>query len=312
MHLPRRSLLTTAIVLGLIASFGSPAVARSPAAPPNPVATGFQPLSLAFSDADHGIVGGTIVCSTCAKHRTAAISTTADGGMTWSTPTTFRSAAASGLTVVPGGMDAWALVGTRLGHSVDGGTTWSILPKAGVTDPSFATATDGWAIRRTTVTTSVVETSDGGTTWNAGPAPCKHSARNAIFLTRTTTDDGWVVCGGSAAAGSLVQVVWKTTDGGTTWTREFHGIAPGPVGYRFLDDGHGWRWHYNFADIFRSTDSGLTWHDLGSVGNVFVADVWFVSDTNGFAIVRKSNGSSRLMKSADGGATWSGVVPFPA
>lgn len=311
MHLPRRSLLTTAIALCLIGSFGSSAVARTPASPPNPVASGFQPRSLAFFDADHGIVGGSIVCPTCTKHRTAAISTTADGGHTWSTPTTFRSAAASAVTVVPGGTDAWAIVGTRLEHSTDGGTTWSILPMAGIVDPSFATATDGWAIRRTTVSTTVVESSDGGATWNAGPTPCKHAAPSALFLTRTTTDDGWVVCGGGAAAGSLVQVVWKTVDGGTTWTRGFHGIAPGPVGYRFLDDGHAWRWHYNFADIFRSTDGGTTWHDLGSVGNVYVADVWFVSDANGFAIVRKSNDASRLMVSADGGASWSGVVPFP-
>ena len=312
MHLPRRSLLATAIALCLVGSLGSLAVARTPDAPPNPVTNGFQPSSLAFFDADHGIVAGTIVCPTCTKHRTAAISTTADGGHTWSSPTTFGPAAASGVTVVPGGLDAWALVGTRLEHSGDGGTTWSILPDAGVSDPSFATATDGWAIRRTAVSSRVVATSDGGATWDAAPQPCRHTAIDAIFVTRTSVDDGWVVCGGSAGAGSIVQVVWRTTDGGTTWTRGFHGVAPGPVGYRFLDDGHGWRWHYNFADLFRTTDGGSTWHDLGSVGNVFVADVWFVSDANGFAIVRRGNGSSRLLTSTDGGASWSGVARFPA
>jgi photosystem II stability/assembly factor-like uncharacterized protein len=213
---------------------------------------------------------------------------------------------------VPGGMDAWALVGTRLQHSGDGGTTWSILPRAGVSDPSFATATNGWAIRRTTVSSALVETSDGGATWNAGSTPCHPGASTPLFVTRTTINDVWVVCGGGAAAGSLVQVVWKTIDGGTTWTRGFHGVAPGPVGYRFLDDGHGWRWHYNFADIFRTTDGGGTWHDLGPVGNVLVADVWFVSDANGFAIVGRGNGSSRLITSTDGGASWSGVARFPA
>jgi hypothetical protein len=312
MHLSRRAMLTTGIALCLVGSLGSLAIARTPKTSSNPVATGFQPRSLAFFDADHGILAGTIVCPTCTKHRTSAISTTADGGHTWSSPTTFGPAAASGVTVVPGGLDAWALVGKRLEHSGDGGTTWSVLPKAGVSDPSFATATEGWAIRRATVSSSIVATTDGGTTWNAGPTPCHPAARSALFVTRTTTDDGWVVCGGSAAAGSIVQVVWRTTDGGTTWTRGFHGVAPGPVGYRFLDDGHGWRWHYNFADLFRSADGGSTWHDLGSVGNVLVADVWFVSDANGFAIVGRGNDSLRLMASTDGGMSWSGITRFPA
>jgi photosystem II stability/assembly factor-like uncharacterized protein len=314
MHVPRRSLLATAAALCLIASLVSLATARTNAAPTNPVIEGFQPRSLAFFDADHGIVVGTVVCATCANHRTAAISTTVDGGATSTAPTTFHAALASAVTVVPGGMDGWALVGTRLQHSEDRGATWSVLPKAGVSGPSFATSTDGWAIRRTTVSTAVVATPDGGVTWSAGPTPCHHAARFVLFVNRTTIDDGWAVCGGGAAAGSSVQVVWKTTDGGTTWTRGFHGVAPGPLGYRFLDDGYGWRWHYNFADLFRSTDGGTTWHDLGpvSAGNVLVEDVWFVSDADGFAVVRRANDSSRLLTSTDGGATWSGVVPFPA
>ncbi len=312
MHLPRRSVLVTTIALCLVAMGGSLAAARIPAPPSNPVADGFRARSVAFFDADHGIVTGTIVCHTCAKRRTAAISTTADGGHTWSAPVTFGPAVASGATVVLGGTDAWALVGKRLTHSGDGGTTWSILPRSGVSDPSFADAMSGWAIRRTAASTAVVATSDGGATWTASPAPCRRGAKTPLFVTRATTDDGWVVCGGNPGAGSLLQVVWRTTDGGTTWTRESHAVAPGAVGYRFLDDGYGWRWHYNFADLFRTTDGGATWNDLGSIGNGYVADVWFISDTNGFTIVERGNGSSRLMASTDGGASWSGVVRFPA
>ena len=312
MHLPRRSLFMTAIALCLVSFLGTMALAGISVAPPNPVAIGFQPGSLAFFDADRGIVAGTIVCTMCTQRRTAAISTTADGGHTWSTPTTFHAAVVRAVTVVPGGTDAWAVVGTRLQHSANGGATWAILPKAGVSGPSFATATEGWAIHRDSVSSAVVETADGGVTWSSGPAPCHPGAKNVLFVTRTTIDDGWVVCGGTAGAGSMVQVVWKTIDGGMTWTRGFHGVAPGPVGYRFLDDGHGWRWHYNFADLFRSTDGGTTWHDVGSVANGLVIDVWFVSNTHGFAIVSRGNGSSRLLMSADGGASWSGVTPFAA
>ena len=268
------------------------------------MADGFQPGPLAFFDADHGIIAGPIVCPTCAEHRTAAISTTADGGRSWGAPTTFHCAAASAVTVVPGGTDAWALVGTRLQHSGDGGATWSFLPQRRRHGPELrhrdgrmGDPADHRVFRRRR---------DEGRrpTWIAGPTPCHPGASTLLFVTRSTVDDGWAVCGGDAAAGSLRQVVWKTTDGGTTWTREFHGVAPGPVGYRFLDDGHGWRWHYNFADIFRSTDGGNTWEDLGSVGNVLVDDVWFVSDARGFAISERPNGASHLLVSADGGDDW--------
>lgn len=312
MHLSRAALRTTVIGLCMVGAIASPATAQTLDMATNAVTDGFQPRALSFFDANNGIVVGTIVCPTCTKRRTAAISTTADGGHTWTSPTTFAPAAASSVTVAPGGTDAWALVGRRLEHSGDGGTTWSVLPTAGVTGPSFATSMDGWAIRRTAVASSVVATTDGGATWNAGPTPCHPGARFALFVTRTSIDDGWVVCGGTAAAGSSVQVVWKTIDGGITWTRGFHGVAPGPVGYRFLDDGHGWRWHYNFADLFRTTDGGGTWHDVGSVGNVLVADLWFVSDANGFAIVRRANGSSRLLTSSDGGVDWRSTSRFPA
>lgn len=311
MHLPRRCVLTTAIGLCLVGMLGPIALAQSPAPVTNPVADGFQPRAVAFFDAGHGIIAGSIVCPTCAKHRTAAVSTTADGGHTWGTPVTFHAGVASGVTVVPGGTDAWAQVGTRIQHSGDGGTTWSLLPGTDVTGVSFATATHGWAIRRTNAVTEIVASADGGNAWSAGPTPCRPGAATPIFVTRTTTEHGWAVCGGDAAAGSLRQVVWKTVDGGATWTRGFHGVAPGPAGYRFLDDGHGWRWHYVFADIFRSTDGGTTWNDLGSAGNVVVVDLWFVSDTHGFAVMQLPNGASRLRSSADGGTTWSGVATFP-
>ena len=312
MHLPRRSALATTIAMCLVGMSASLATARTPAPTSNPVADGFRARSVAFFDADRGIVAGTIACHACAKRRTAAISTTADGGHTWNAPVTFGPSVASGATVVPGGVDAWASIGRRLAHSGDGGATWTILPRSHVSDPSFADAMSGWAIRRTAASTSLVATSDGGSTWAAVPAPCRRGAKVPLFVSRATIDDGWVVCGGNPGAGSLLQVVWRTTDGGTSWTRESHAVAPSAVGYRFLEDGHGWRWHYNFADLFRTTDAGATWHDLGPIANGYVADVWFVSDTHGFTLVERGNGSSRLMASTDGGSSWSGVVRFPA
>ncbi len=45
---------------------------------------------------------------------------------------------------------------------------------------------------------------------------------------------------------------------------------------------------------------------------MLVEDVWFVSDTDGYAVVLRSNDSSRLLTSDDGGSSWTGVVGFAA
>ena len=277
----------------------------------NPVADGFQPRAVAFFDAGHGIIAGSIVCPTCAKHRTAAVSTTADGGHTWGTPVTFHArrrerghggARRHGCVGAGGHEDPaqWRRRDDVVAASRHRRDRRELRHRdARLGDPSDERVTDNRGVggRRQRV--------ERGS--HAVPAGCG----DPVFVTRTTTEHGWAVCGGDAAAGSLRQVVWKTVDGGATWTRGFHGVAPGPAGYRFLDDGHGWRWHYVFADIFRSTDGGTTWNDLGSAGNVVVVDLWFVSDTHGFAVMQLPNGASRLRSSADGGTTWSGVATSP-
>lgn len=317
MHLSRRSVSVLAIALTFVGVSAS-AVVRGeafPAIAPNPVVSGFEPRSVVFTGSDRGAVAGTIVCRSCTRRRTAAIASTADGGATWSSPITFGSRVATDLVAARGTDEMWASVGRRLAHSSDGGTTWSLLPRSSVVYPSFATADEGWGIRpRWNREPAVMETSDGGTSWQRGPNPCRPGARSPIRVDRVTADHGWVVCGGQGAAGSLVQVVWETTDGGATWTRRSHRLAPTPIGYQFLDDGRGWRWLANSPDLYRTTDGGSTWSDLGPVAGreMLSADVWFVSDAEGFALAQRPNEASMLVGTTDGGDTWAKIVAFPA
>ena len=315
MHMPRRSMLATLIVVCLIGMPGPFAMARTPVAASNPVANGFRPLSTAFFDADHGVVAGTIVCPTCAKHRTAAISTTADGGQTWSAPTTFHAALARSVTVVPGGVDAWAQVGTRLQHSNDGGSTWSILPKAGVSDPSFGTATDGWALRRATVFSTVVATVGRRRHLERrpGPVPARGAERPSSSCARRSTTAGSSAgvtpqrdrCGRSCGRRST------GARRGRAASTASHRAPSGTTSSTTVTAGGGTT--TSPTSSARRT-AGTTWNDLGAVsgGNVLVEDVWFVSDTNGFAVVLRSNDSSRLLTSDDGGSSWTGVVGFAA
>lgn len=305
------------IALTFVAAIPVPAATRAEASPstaPNPVAIGFVPRSVVFTSPDRWTLGGAILCRSCARRRTAAIASTTDGGATWSPPVTLGGRVATDLVAAPGTDELWASVGRRLAHSADGGTTWTLLPRSIVASPSFATADAGWGIRpRWHRVPGVTTTSDGGTSWRPGPNPCRSGARSPIRVERATADHGWVVCGGQGAAGSLVQVVWETTDGGATWTRRSHGLSPQPIGYRFLDDGRGWRWLANSPDLYRTTDGGSTWTDLGPVAGreMLTADVWFVSDAEGLALVQRPNEASMLVATTDGGDTWAPVLAFP-
>ena len=219
MHLPRRSVLAIAIALCSVWVSSSLAAALTPVPPSNPVADGFRARSVAFFDADHGIVTGTIVCHACAKRRTAAISTTADGGRTWSAPVTFGPAVAGEATVVLGGVDAWALIGQRLAHSGDGGTTW-------IDPPEYSASRIELRRRDVRVGDPPVPRFDerrldigrrGHVDAGSGSVPARSegpAVRHPRDHPRRLT-----VCGGNPAAGSLLQAVWRTTDGGTSWTR---------------------------------------------------------------------------------------------
>lgn len=319
----RRLLLLLPIALVLLGSTLGPSAARVSAGPtaPNPVDPGFLPRSIAFVDANRGVVAGTIVCRTCARTRTAAIAVTADGGRTWGAPITFARAAATDLTWATGTTNVWTTIGSagggirsRLATSSDGGATWSLLPSTGIWNASFATADLGWALTNGPGgTLGVARTSDGGMSWDRLRKPCRGRAPSASSVSRTTADHGWVVCIGEGAAGSALQAIWETADGGSTWQRRSRRFTIAPRGYQFLDDGRGWRWHDVTSQLFGTADGGRTWRDLGAIVSreVHVDDVWFVSNGNGFAIVDLPRGSLRLVSTPDGGRTWSTVTTFP-
>jgi photosystem II stability/assembly factor-like uncharacterized protein len=187
-------------------------------------------------------------------------------------------------------------------------------------------------------TTSIVWTSQGplpiasngpdGSVYYSGQPP--YSGRvTAIALDPTDTQVAYV---GGAAGG-----VWKTSDGGVTWTPVFDAqpslaigsIAVDPSDPQTIFVGTGeanWTGDAYFgAGIFRSTDGGATWSQVGTPGQFdgcYIADMAVVPGAAGtvLAAVQSTgylesptspcvdNGAgSGIWRSIDDGATWTHV-----
>lgn len=125
-------------------------------------------------------------------------------------------------------------------------------------------------------------------------------------------DHGWAVGAGRIMA---------TSDGGRTWSRQYSGPAVlGQVD--FTDTAHGWA--VGSGTLLRTADGGATWTGLGeprlSGRCLAVSAVHFVSPALGYAIADKTaaggagtaEAAGQLLRSTDGGATWSAVPGAPS
>ncbi len=185
---------------------------------------------------------------------------TNDGGSSW-----FRQSAPT-----PGDLSAvefadtlhgWAVGEDGIITTADGGSNWQsqTVPATGLTALSFTDAAHGWAAGGD----NVVFTTDGGATWKASAfAPAGTTDLSSVSF--VDAQRGWV--GGmhqSAGEFSPTGCVYRTTDGGQSWERDFEGSAVFDL--CFVDAEHGWLCQNSPYDgIMRTSDGGLTWTRCGA------------------------------------------------
>ncbi len=123
--------------------------------------------------------------------------------------------------------------------------------------------------------------------------------REVVFV---TVDKGWVAGG----KGTIIH----TKDAGATWTAQMGGDPQAdedPVKLlRFVDETHGWAVRDN--RILR-TEDGESWEDLGAAPQ-YIHELAMSSPTQGVAAgyLGMGRNPSTLLKTRDGGKTWSPVV----
>lgn len=175
----------------------------------------------------------------------------------------------------------------------------------------------------------VYKSIDGGKTWkNVGLKESQHIGR--IVVDPRNSDVVYVAAQGPLWSGGGDRGIYKTTDGGTTWTRVLAGDDWTGANDIQLDPRHPdvlvattWqreRRAFGFiaggpgSAVWRSTDAGKTWAksqsgfpkvDLGRIG---LAQSPANPDVI-YAIAQAANDKGGLFRSRDGGASWEKMGP---
>lgn len=209
--------------------------------------------------------------------------------------------------------------------------TWTIqnpnLPVADtyIGDISIVSANVAWGIVQRTGTTAATnyqtytKTTNGGNAWNSGPINIGNTTTLGIAnITAADANTAWVsvfpITGTSANQG-----VFKTTDGGTTWTRQASAAftTASFVNYvHFWDANNGMCMgdkRDNYFEIYTTTNGGTTWTRTPSA-NIAATPGGDYSYTNKAFVVGNTvwfgTDNGKLLRSTDRGLNWT-VINTP-
>jgi photosystem II stability/assembly factor-like uncharacterized protein len=263
-----------------------------------------HPAAISFWDEDRGLVG---TGGSNATESDGTILSTSDGGRT------FDVALETGLPVTwldtTGSMDAWAELGGEqtqvLLHSIDGGDTWQEEPIGNAAHRSFATPRIGMALTRSPEPgqEKLIYTSDGGESWQRRLAPCRY--HDGLFVSMPSPTAAWAACETVVGGGTVAETVYFTPTAGLSWEERGDAglVATVASSIAFSEDGVGLIVGGGLHSETLSTDGGGTWHGarLRFRGPYLTS----ASVTEGGQILALlASSPSRLIQSADGGATW--------
>ena len=263
----------------------------------------FQPVSIAFVDAEHGVLAEDDWVCQKAHGCQGRLLATGDGGATWRV--NYVGARGMRLYPVRGTEVVYAMTGNGMLESTDAGLHWR--PRSwppGVA--SFVTPSHGWRLGLATTLAhppALLETRDGGRSWTTRSDPCRGDYGLPAALSFGSAKGGWIACNTQATAGYQGKEIWMTSDGGTHWQLKgrTHPIAPPepkqqvgnlpgygyPVGASFLANGHGWLLQGR-GYMLGTTDGGHTWQHspLTEPDTIAAQSADLLSDRLGFVLLR--------------------------
>ncbi len=231
----------------------------------------------------------------------------------------------------------WAVTQDRnyLLFTADGGETWLDATPSGLhplpsgitslsIQPFFLDEHTAWFTPNSTTSGTLYHTQDSGVTWTATALPFLNA--RYFFL---NLNAGFAIVDLGAGAGSHYVAIYRTMDGGGTWTEVF-AHEPGESkslpesgtknGLTFLDLNYGWVGGSipmtDYFHFYMTSDGGATWSQETDISlpaiyaDVFL-DVWqpfFMNNTVGYLPIRAmaTDGMVYLMvyRSSDDGQTW--------
>jgi photosystem II stability/assembly factor-like uncharacterized protein len=209
-------------------------------------------------------------------------------------------------------------MGSGVLKSVDGGTSWATanasLPTANVLTLAIDPATPSTLFAGTDA--GVFKTIDGGQSWAA--------ANNGLVGAQSITVNALAIDPGSPATlyAATSGGVFKTNDGAASWTSINAGlstltprlIAIDPTSPSTLYVGVDDAVYYVYNGVFKSTDAGTSWSRIYTVRCGFMCDgapsvAAIAIDPHSPSRLYVAVAFGELVRTLDGGASWSDIVP---
>jgi photosystem II stability/assembly factor-like uncharacterized protein len=243
--------------------------------------------TIAFTGID--LIGDSGVCLVGDK----TIIRSTDGGLNWTSSVYQSPGGYTGIDVVDS-MNGWVVSSNGLILVTrDGGFTWATQADLSTEYPSLRAVAFADTLRGIAVGLKrSYRTTNGGRLW----IPCGSAANNLFDVQMVDSLHAWAV-------GSNVLA---TTDGGSTWTRQFVGSSSQLRAVHMLSPTHGWvigqSWGAGLrAFMLKTIDGGTTWiPQVTPPGLIRLLDVEFRNPLRGWMI--DMNGS--ILRTDDGGQTW--------
>jgi photosystem II stability/assembly factor-like uncharacterized protein len=280
-------------------------------------------------DADTGWAVGAPHWDASTKNFRGTVLKTTDGGQTW-TPQNPGVAVTLRAVSFVDAQTGWAAgeQGALL-HTDNGGDTWlrqTVATSAEFRALAFIDANTGWATGITVRGKDIIDqeiwqagiwhTTDGGTTWRAQTIENAAGILNRIDF--SDARNGWAVGGAyddpSADRPQNTGAVYHTSDGGTTWQRQFDTRTDFIfTGIDFIDPQKGWCVGFkgnsgvDGGTIYATDDGGSTWHNQGP--DRVLWDVQFINASQGYATgcMYGAAWGPPVLRTTDGGETWEEV-----
>ena len=213
-------------------------------------------------------------------------------------------------------------------RTADGGKTWANVATALFADATppgrlpyggqksgihFLDSLTGWVTGTVPIANLawLYVTHDGGSTWHQqallmppGLLSARLSVRAPTFF--SATDGILPVIFSNVTTDSVIATsIYATHDGGKTWQSTVPVPAALPL-LSFADMQHGWA--TDGTTLYSTNNGGNHWLKL-SPGASFknITQLDFVSDTVGWAISSTASNTSSLLKTIDGGRTWTTI-----
>lgn len=224
----------------------------------------------------------------------------------------------------------WAAGLNSVWHTVDGGIHWqNVTPKLNSSSNNFTINIFGLGTEKAWVgvsdvltdSVSVYYTQDGGKSW---VNQIIHDTGSPVSLHFLDENHGWISLGQGAAAGSQMETVYQTNNGGNAWNKvsTTNNVKGGTlpfggdkIGVTFVDRRHGFATGFSPVNghvyLFETTDDGQTWTaEHLTVPSALKEDTFlsyppeFFGSEDGILPVIANDGTLLVYGTTNGGHTW--------